>query len=132
MYRARVGMRNGTCGSMTMGMLSLFLNGCGQAFPPFGPGTGKRARLLSVSLMPASARMSRLGVGLLDSVDEFIGDVELYLDRTVKVDDADTFYRLRSIPGVGKILVRRRSPVDLILAFNAVFLALFLNRFSIV
>src|SRR5438270_13273496 len=82
--------------------------------------------------MRASARMSRLGVGLLDSVDEFIGDVELYLDRTVKVDDADTFYRLRSIPGVGKILVRRRSPVDLILAFNAVFLALFLNRFSIV
>jgi transposase len=41
---------------------------------------------------------------LLDSFDELIGDVELYLDRTVKVDDADTFYRLRSIPGVGKIL----------------------------
>jgi hypothetical protein len=37
-------------------------------------------------------------------LDELIGDVELYLDRTVKVDDADTFYRLRSIPGVGKIL----------------------------
>ena len=30
--------------------------------------------------------------------------MELYLERTVKVDDADTFYRLRSIPGVGKIL----------------------------
>ncbi len=28
----------------------------------------------------------------------------MYLDRTVKVNDADTFYRLRSIPGVGKIL----------------------------
>jgi transposase len=41
---------------------------------------------------------------LLDSFDELIGGVELYLDRTVKVDDADTFYRLRSIPGVGKIL----------------------------
>jgi transposase len=41
---------------------------------------------------------------LLDSLDELIGDVELYLERTVKVDDADTFYRLRSIPGVGKIL----------------------------
>jgi hypothetical protein len=35
---------------------------------------------------------------LLDSLDELIGDVELYLERTVKVDDADTFYRLRSIP----------------------------------
>jgi transposase len=45
-----------------------------------------------------------LDLRLLDSLDELIGDVELYLDRTVKVDDADTFYRLRSIPGVGKIL----------------------------
>ena len=41
---------------------------------------------------------------LIDCLDELIGAVELYLDRTVKVDDADTFYRLRSIPGVGKIL----------------------------
>jgi transposase len=41
---------------------------------------------------------------LLDALDELIGDVELYLEHTVKVDDADTFYRLRSIPGVGKIL----------------------------
>ena len=41
---------------------------------------------------------------MLDSLDDLIGDVELYLERTVKVDDDDTFYRLRSIPGVGKIL----------------------------
>src|SRR5262249_43244960 len=41
-------------------------------------------------------------VQLIDCLDDLIGDVELYLDRTVKVDDADTFYRLRSIQGVGK------------------------------
>jgi transposase len=33
-----------------------------------------------------------------------IGDLELYLVRTAKVDDVQTFYRLRSIPGVGKVL----------------------------
>lgn len=53
----------------------------------------------------ASVRYNiELDLRLLDCLDELIGDVELYLDRTVKVDDADTFYRLRSIPGVGKIL----------------------------
>jgi len=45
-----------------------------------------------------------IDLALLDSLDELIGDVELYLTRTVKVDDADAFHRLRSIPGVGKIL----------------------------
>jgi hypothetical protein len=45
-----------------------------------------------------------MDVRLLDALDELISEVELYLDRTVKVDDPDTFYRLRSIPGVGKIL----------------------------
>jgi hypothetical protein len=43
---------------------------------------------------------------LLDCLDDLIGDVELYLERTVKVDDADTFYRPRSIPEVGKILAQ--------------------------
>ena len=51
-----------------------------------------------------------LDLRLLDSLDELIGAVELYLERTVKVDDADTFYRLRSIPGVGKGLRRGRLP----------------------
>ena len=55
----------------------------------------------------ASVRRSvELDLRLLDSWDELIGAVELYLDRTVKVDDADTFYRLGSIPGVGKMLNR--------------------------
>jgi transposase len=53
---------------------------------------------------PSVRTSVEIDLRLLDSLDELLGDVELYLDRTVKVDDADTFYRLRSIPGVGKIL----------------------------
>jgi transposase len=53
---------------------------------------------------PSVRQSVTMDVRLLDALDELIGAVELYLDRTVKVDDADTFYRLRSIPGVGKIL----------------------------
>jgi hypothetical protein len=53
---------------------------------------------------PSVRQSVTVDVQLIDCLDELIGDVELYLDRTVKVDDADTFYRLWSIPGVGKIL----------------------------
>ena len=41
---------------------------------------------------------------LIDHYDERLNDLELYLVRTAKIDDADTFYRLRSVPGIGKIL----------------------------
>jgi len=52
-----------------------------------------------------SVRLSaQVDLQLIDAYDEIITDVELYLERTVKLDDGDTYYRLRSIPGVGKIL----------------------------
>ena len=35
---------------------------------------------------------------------ELIGDLELYLTRSAKVDDVQTYHRLQTIPGVGKIL----------------------------
>ncbi|MCP4547316.1 MAG: IS110 family transposase, partial [bacterium] len=41
---------------------------------------------------------------LLDSYDETIDELELYLENRAKVHDAATFYLLRSIPGIGKIL----------------------------
>jgi transposase len=41
---------------------------------------------------------------LIDSYDAQIGAVELYLHRHAKIDDGDTYHRLLSIPGVGKIL----------------------------
>jgi len=52
-----------------------------------------------------SVRMNiELDLRLLDTLDELIGDVELYLTRTVKVDLPQAYYLLNTIPGVGKIL----------------------------
>ena len=53
---------------------------------------------------PSVRQSAAVDVQLIDQLDKLIGEVELFLERTVKVDDADGFYRLRSIPGVGKIL----------------------------
>ncbi len=77
--------------------------------PPFGKkliyARNRQTLKIAERFDDASVRKSiELNLRLLDSLDDLIGDVELYLERTVKVDDADTFYRLRSIPGVGKIL----------------------------
>jgi transposase len=77
--------------------------------PPFGKkliyARNRKALKVAERFADAGVRKSiELNLRLLDSLDELISDVELYLERTVKVDDADTFYRLRSIPGVGKIL----------------------------
>jgi transposase len=77
--------------------------------PPFGKkliyAKNRKALNIAARFTEASVRTNvEVDLRLLDSFDELIGDVELYLDRTVKVDDADTFYRLRSIAGVGKIL----------------------------
>ena len=41
---------------------------------------------------------------LVDSYDKLIVDVERYLEQAVRVEGGATFFRLRSIPGVGKIL----------------------------
>ncbi len=43
-------------------------------------------------------------LAVIDALDVQIAALELYLERTAKVDDVQSFYRLRSIPGVGKIL----------------------------
>jgi transposase len=53
----------------------------------------------------ASVRKNaELDLDLIDKLDELIGDTELYLTRTAKVDDVQAYHRLQSIPGVGKIL----------------------------
>ena len=48
--------------------------------------------------------MIEVDLALIDQYDTLLGDVELYLTRTAKVDDVNTFHRLRSVPGIGKIL----------------------------
>jgi transposase len=56
--------------------------------------------------LPASAVQQSLDLDLtlIDAYDRLLTDLERDLVRTAKEHDAQTFYRLRSIPGVGKIL----------------------------
>ncbi len=53
---------------------------------------------------PSVRRMIDIDLALIDQYDTLLGQVELYLTRTAKVDDVHTFHRLRSVPGIGKIL----------------------------
>jgi len=43
-------------------------------------------------------------VALIDHYDQLLGEVELYLTRSAKTDDVQTFTRLQSVPGIGQIL----------------------------
>jgi transposase len=77
--------------------------------PPFGKKlsyAGNRAELdISKRFTDPSVRMSvTLDLQLIDKLDELIAKVELHLTRTAKVDDMQTYHRLRTIPGVGPIL----------------------------
>ena len=45
-----------------------------------------------------------MNLAVIDVLDEQIGVLELYLTRTAKVDDVQTYHRLRTIPGVGPVL----------------------------
>jgi transposase len=49
-------------------------------------------------------RSVQADLALIEAYDHQLGEVELYLTRHAKIDDGNTFHRLRSIPGVGKIL----------------------------
>jgi len=53
---------------------------------------------------PSVRHMIDIDLALIDQYDTLLGEVELYLTRTAKVDDVNTFHRLRSVPGIGKIL----------------------------
>jgi transposase len=53
---------------------------------------------------PSVQKSAAADLALVEALDAQIAELELYLTRTAKVDDVQTFYRLRSIPGVGKVL----------------------------
>lgn len=57
-------------------------------------------RFADVSVQKSAA----INLALIDRLDEVIAEVELYLVRTAKVDDVQTYHRLQTIPGVGKVL----------------------------
>jgi transposase len=53
---------------------------------------------------PAVQTSIEVDLTLIDTYDRLLTDLELGLVKTAKAHDAQTFYRLRSIPGIGKIL----------------------------
>jgi transposase len=55
-------------------------------------------------LQPAVHKSIEVDLPLIGQYDRLLADSELDLVQTAKAHDAQTFYRLRSIPGVGTIL----------------------------
>ena len=53
---------------------------------------------------PSVQRSIEVDLKLMDHYDQLLTDLELYIVRTAKQHDAYAFYRLRSVPGIGKIL----------------------------
>jgi transposase len=53
---------------------------------------------------PEVRKSIETNLALLDHYDRLLTDLELHLTRTAKVHDINAFYRLRSVPGIGKIL----------------------------
>jgi transposase len=53
---------------------------------------------------PSVRQTSEVEVSLIDHYDKLRGEVELYITRTAKAHDVQTFARLQSVPGIGQIL----------------------------
>lgn len=53
---------------------------------------------------PSVRKAIEVDVSLIDHYDQLLGAVELYLTRSAKTDDVQTFARLQSVPGIGQIL----------------------------
>src|SRR5438876_7354022 len=53
---------------------------------------------------PSVRKTIEVDVSLIDHYDKLLGDVELYITRTAKAHDVQTFARLQSVPGIGQIL----------------------------
>ena len=77
--------------------------------PPFGKKLiyAKNREALKIAQRfadPSVRKNVEADLAVIDRYDEVIAELELYLERTVKVEDGQTYYLLRTIPGVGKIL----------------------------
>ena len=77
--------------------------------PPFPKKLAYAANRAELSLPdrftdPSVRKNVELDLALIDTYDEQVGAVELYLTRTAKVDDPQAYARLRSVPGVGPVL----------------------------
>jgi transposase len=68
------------------------------AYTANGAGVAERCR------EPAVQKSIEVDLALIAHYDHLLSDLELYIVQMAKHHDANAFYRLRSIPGVGKIL----------------------------
>jgi transposase len=55
-------------------------------------------------LDPAVQKHVEVDLALMDYYDQLLNDVELTIVQTAKQHDAQTLYRLQSVPGIGKML----------------------------
>jgi transposase len=53
---------------------------------------------------PSVRKSIEVDVALIDHYDALVTDLELTIVREAKRHDADAFHRLRSVPGIGKVL----------------------------
>ena len=53
---------------------------------------------------PSVRKTIEVEVSLIDHYDKLLGEVELYITRTAKMHDGQTFTRLQSVPGIGQML----------------------------
>jgi len=74
--------------------------------PSFGRIDRKpRREGLALRFANPSVRLSiQTNLNLIDAHDQQIKTLETYLERTVKIDDTQSFHRLKTVPGIGKIL----------------------------
>lgn len=65
---------------------------------------GNRAGVEEHFPEPSVRKTIEVDVALIDHYDKLLGELELYITRTAKGHDVQTFARLQSVPGIGKIL----------------------------
>ena len=53
---------------------------------------------------PSVRKSMAVDLALIDHYDRLLNEVELYITQTAEVHDVNAFSRLRSVPGIGKIL----------------------------
>ena len=53
---------------------------------------------------PSVRKTIEVDVSLINHYDQLLGEVELYITRSAKTHDVQTFARLQSVPGIGQIL----------------------------
>ena len=65
---------------------------------------GNRVGLAEQFPDPAVRKSIETNLALVDHYDRALKALELHLGQTAKVHDVNAYYRLRSVPGIGKIL----------------------------